>query len=146
MSFFSKALGAVGGLIGNVFGGPIGGALVSGGLDLLGGTQTNNANAAQARSQMDFQAEQNATAYQRAVADLKAAGLNPMLAYTNGPASSGTGAQATMQNAVGHAVNTAMTAKMNYAQVENLREQNKQIKAQTSQAITQSDLNRASIF
>ena len=49
-----------------------------------------------------------------------------------------------MQNAVGHAVNTAMTAKMNYAQVENLREQNKQIKAQTSQAITQSDLKRAS--
>ena len=104
---------------------------------------TNNANAAQAQKNRDFQADQTGTAYQRAVKDLQAAGLNPMLAYTNGGASSGSGAQAVMQNAVGSAIHTGMSAKMNAAQVDNLVEQNDLIKAQKVQALSTSDLNNA---
>lgn len=50
---------------------------------------------AQAQKQMDFQERMSSTAYQRAIQDLKAAGLNPALAYMQGGAPSAAGAMAT---------------------------------------------------
>lgn len=61
--------------------------------------ETHAFNADQAQKQMDFQKMMSGTAYQRAHADMKAAGLNPMLAYSQGGASTPQGAAASGQGA-----------------------------------------------
>lgn len=61
--------------------------------------QANNEfNAAQAAKQMDFQKMMSDTAHQREVADLKAAGLNPVLSSGGQGASSAQGAAAEADN------------------------------------------------
>ena len=55
----------------------------------------------QAKINRDFQAEMSNSAYQRAIADLKKAGLNPALAYQQGGASTSSGATASGSSASG---------------------------------------------
>lgn len=80
-----------------------------GALDITGGMFSNAANANQAAKNRQFQERMSNTSYQRAVADLNKAGLNPALAYGQGGASSPSGSTAQQENVLKGATSAALT-------------------------------------
>lgn len=66
---------------------------------------TNQMQKEEAENNRRFQERMSSTAYQRTMADMKTAGLNPILAYDKGGASSPTGAQASFTAPTQQAVN-----------------------------------------
>ena len=103
------------------------GALAAGGLQFIGGMMAQDKTDDRLRAQMDFQERMSSTAYQRGMADMKAAGLNPILAYQKGPASAPSGASLPATDVIGPAVSTALQATQMKAQVDNMLEQNKNL-------------------
>lgn len=107
----AAAVSAIPAMVGGLFGG--GGEMMA-----------NAANAKQAQLNRDWQERMSNTAAQRSVADFKAAGLNPALAYQHTSSTPG-GAQAQAGNVGGAALHGATTAAATKAQIENVDAQTK---------------------
>lgn len=99
----------------------VGGSVISGLFDKAGSSAQNQAQAAAAQKQMDFQERMSNTSYQRTMADMKKAGLNPILAYKTGGASSPGGAQPNVVNEMTGMSNSAKAATAAVAQLDNVR-------------------------
>ena len=135
---------------------PLLGPLVGGAVDFFGqrnansanrqiASQTNENNLNIARAQMDFQERMANTSYQRGTKDMIAAGINPILAYAQGGASSPSGASissvtgAPMHNTLGHAreaITSAINQRLTNAQLDNVKAQTMATKAQTVKTLT----------
>lgn len=136
MSFFSSIGDAISGVVGDIGGlassagsllgsipSSIVGSVISGGASLLGGLNQQSAAADQVAQQESFQEQERLSAYPDTVKSLEAAGLNPVLAATQGPLGTPSGAMFNPQNILGGAATSAMQGYQMQAQLENTKSQ-----------------------
>lgn len=128
---------------------PIAGAAIGALSSWFGQSSANDANKKIAREQMAFQERMSNTQWQRGVADMKAAGINPMLAFSQGGASAPQGASATMQNPAGGAadimskgISSAIQAKLVEGQLRSMDSQIAKNMADAQKSVIDADTSQ----
>ncbi len=106
-------------------------AAIGGFASLVGGERANKSAEASAERQIAFQRESAQNAYQWATADMKKAGINPMLAYQRGGSSALSGASYKPQDTLTPAVNSALAARRQAADLKLVKEQTKNTQQDT---------------
>lgn len=122
------------------------GPLISGGFSAFGAHQANEQSEKLSREQMAFQERMSSTAHQREVADLRAAGLNPILSARGSGASTPSGSSAPVENVLKGAsdsFNSALAVQRQRQELSNMRTQEDLARAQTENVGAQAAMTRA---
>ena len=127
-SGISSVVKSIGGALSGIAGSPLTSTLLTAGAEGLFAKR-------QADKQMDYQQMMSDTSYQRRVKDLRAAGMNPILAATDGGASTPGGAMASVNLA-----NSAKIGAIVNQELKNLRATEKNIDAQTNKLYNEMDI------
>ncbi len=96
-------------------------SIISGIAGFFSSKAKNKADARRLQKQMDFQERMSGSAYQRSMADMRKAGLNPILAYKQGGASSPPGASMPTIQELGPAISTALGTLRLKQELKNMR-------------------------
>jgi len=126
--------------------GAIGAALGSFGLDVLGGAISGHSAKQAAREQRNWEQKMSNTAIQRRVVDLKAAGINPMLAYMNSGqgASTPSGSRADVPDLSGVGARSVNSAAR-VVELDVLKSQAEKNRAEASAALASAEVSKANV-
>jgi len=133
MAIWGAVIGAVASLAGSALG-------------FKGAQEQNVTNLEISKRQMDFQERMSSTSFQRGMDDMRAAGLNPILAYKQGGAAAPAGASIPAVNELGEidpggAVQSALAAKTAVQNLKVMQAQEKNIRFDTQKKSSEAALN-----